>query len=329
MSQTRCHSHVTHILTQSSADRFQVTVDFLLQQVAYLTERHASQVRAQVRKATAAAKGSAAPSPVPPIGAQHQRTSSAFSARGVDSPMIRTDSNNPTPGSRPGISRNTSTNTTVLQDAPASPHIGSRPLPSRPSLENTGRKRPSSLLVETKAPGSPRSPANEREEERDVSPGPAESSSGESSDDESNPVESRIIRRPPRFQQEDSEPPFQAEDDDNESEPAFQPYKSPEQTPDLGSTLRGDTRSAPKASARQFGKQPMNRSQTSDSSTGSGANAKKTKSSRDYRAGGPLSPRRRAEMAAQGSPGRGKVNSQAGSEGTPSMGSSFSDLDGA
>jgi len=65
-------------------------------------------------------------------------------------------------------------------------------------------------------------------------------------------------------------------------------------------------------------------SQTSDSSASSAAPRRRV----DVTGGngkkpGPLSPRRTAELAGR-SPGKGRE----GSEGSPSMGSSFSDLDG-
>ncbi|KAJ6446898.1 mitochondrial import receptor subunit or translocase domain-containing protein [Purpureocillium lavendulum] len=219
------------------AERFDVPVDFLLQQVAYLTERHASQVRAQVRKATAAAKGSSAPSPVP--GSENQRAASALSMR-RDSPMPRTDGS-----------------------ASATPLAG-----------------------------------------------PAESNSTTSSDeDESSPAQSRIIRRPPRFQQQEVSEGY-PDDDDDGSEPAFQPYQAQsEQTSaqDLASTLKGEGPGTSKRSAQM----------------------QRPGKPREPKGTGPLSPRRTAELAGRSPGGKAKAGSREGSDGTPSMGSSFSDLDDA
>ncbi|KAK5991248.1 Autophagy-related protein 29 [Cladobotryum mycophilum] len=227
------------------ADRFEVPVDFLVQQVAYLTERHASQVRAQVRKATAAAKGSAAPSPIPgseSAGVGNLRTASALSIR-RDSPMPRNEGSAMgaavTASSRPTISRNTSANTAVLRETGASsPKIGSRP-GTRPT-DPSRRKRLSSLPIASPAAKSPEIPP-EGDPDGLTSPDPADLSSVSSDDDDDSvPAESRIIRRPPRFQQPDT---GYRDDEDEESEPAFQPYKAPRSSDtsshDLASTLRG------------------------------------------------------------------------------------------
>ena len=100
----------------SRAAQFQVTVDFLLQQVAYITERHASQVRAQMRKATAL-KGSNAPSPIPggdhstsaAAGGESMRRTASGGGRGSamsvrkDSTPLRPDASIPgTPGGTSG-----------------------------------------------------------------------------------------------------------------------------------------------------------------------------------------------------------------------------------
>ncbi|KAK7418616.1 Autophagy protein 29 [Neonectria punicea] len=297
------------------ADRFEVTVDFLLQQVAFLTERHASQVRAQVRKATAAARGSAAPSPIPgsdSAGLGHQRAPSALSMR-RDSPMPRNDHGS------------------VLRDmmgGSASPRPGMvlsnravdhrRRLSSLPITANKG-KSPEREPQQVPSPAPEHSP----------SPGPAEDSSTATSDDESSPAQSRIIRRPPRFQQNDAAPPYE-DDDDDESEPAFQPYKASDQPSagDLGSTLKGDGRNSSKKLPKSLGKAAIHKSQTSDSSASSAAMVQRPGKSREQRQPGPLSPRR-AEVAGQSPGSKSRGYSREGSDGTPSMGSSFSDLDDA
>ncbi|KAL6857773.1 hypothetical protein ACO1O0_005216 [Amphichorda felina] len=325
----------TEIDWNEIADRFNVPVDFLLKQVDYLTERHASQVRAQVRKATAAAKGgSHAPSPVP-------GSDSAAGIRSLrrESPAIRNDgSGTGTPlntSTRPVVSRNTSTSTAVLRDVgggSSSPRLGSsgRPGSGARIAEQSGRRRLSSIPMSSTPNQMP--PA-EPPREPSTSPGPAESSSTTSSDDESLPAQSRIIRRPPRFQQQQDTTNSYTDDEDDESEPAFQPYKPPAAevkapAQDLNSTMRGDGRSSaskrgPKGSTRD---PHPNHSQTSDSDASSAALVQHPGKSRDQRAPGPLSPRRTVELSGKSPIGKG---SREGSDGTPSMGSSFSDLDDA
>ncbi|KID87692.1 multidomain presynaptic cytomatrix related protein [Metarhizium guizhouense ARSEF 977] len=324
----------TEIDWSQVAERFDVPVDFLLKQVAYLTERHASQVRAQVRKATAAAKGSAAPSPIPgaePTGSSYQRAPSALSGR-RDSPMPRPEGAlSGTPLSipiRPNMSRDTSGNTTILKDvaSSSSPRHGTS-FPGR-AVDQAGRKRLSSLPIPSPTAKSPEPQTDHRHNEA-ISPGPAESSSNESSDEESSPAQSRIIRRPPRFQQQEAAKTY-PDDGDDELEPAFQPFQASDQPgQDLASTLRGDG----PASSRRNHKNPMreylHQSQTSDdSSTGSPTAIPRPKS-KESKIPGPLSPRRTAELAGRSPSGKGKASSREGSDGTPSMGSSFSDLDDA
>ncbi|KAH6885379.1 hypothetical protein B0T10DRAFT_492588 [Thelonectria olida] len=328
----------TEINWNEVADRFDVPVDFLLQQVAYLTERHASQVRAQVRKATAAARGSAAPSPIPSdsAGLGYQRAPSSLSVR-RDSPMPRNEigSGTGTPlhlSTRPVISRNPSTNTTVLRDMTGG-SASSRPALALAGRSGAGeqRRRISSLLTKSNTNKSPEREAQRVHSpapEQSPSPGPTDESSVTTSDDESSPAQSRIIRRPPRFQQHEAGPAYD-DDEDDESEPAFQPYKSPDknQASDLGSTLREDGRSS-KRFPRSMGKAAAHQSQTSDSSAGSAAMVQRPGKSRGQRQPGPLSPRK-AELVAQSPGSKSRGYSREGSDGTPSMGSSFSDLEDA
>lgn len=311
-------------LTMARADRFEVPVDFLVQQVAYLNERHQSHFRAQVRKATAAVKGSATQSPIPGsdlAGPGHLRTPSALSIRrdvsGLRNESGTFASNAPT---RPTMSRNTSATTTVMRDGGgASPRTSNKP--SLRAAEQAGRTRLSSLPMESPVPRSPRSPSSPEqpgaEVDRANSPGPADNSSSSSSDDDSMPVQSRIIRRPPRFQQQESYPPGYQPDEDDESEPAFQPYNAPSadtSSPDLASTLKlKDSRNKARRNQKAVAKSPYH-SQTSDSSASSPAMVLRPPKTRDVHSAGPVSPRHTAE------PGS--------SEGTHSISSSFSDLDG-
>ncbi|UKZ71975.1 uncharacterized protein TrAtP1_012916 [Trichoderma atroviride] len=303
------------------ADRFEVPVDFLVQQVAYLNERHQSHFRAQVRKATAAAKGSATQSPIPGsdlAGLGHLRTPSALSIR-RDVSALRNESgtfasNAP---ARPTMSRNTSATTTVMRDGGgASPRTSNKP--SLRAAEPAGRKRLSSLPMESPVPRSPRSPRSPEQPAAEIdkanSPGPADNSSSSSSDDDSMPVQSRIIRRPPRFGPQESYPPGYQPDEDDESEPAFQPYSAPLSSPDMSSTLKLQDRNKPRRNQKAVAKSPYH-SQTSDSSASSPAMVLRPTKTRDANNATSVSPRQNAE------PGS--------SEETHSISSSFSDLDDA
>ncbi|KAJ9155171.1 Autophagy-related protein [Pleurostoma richardsiae] len=336
----------TDIEWNELATTFQVTVDFLLQQATYLTERHASQVRAQMRKA-AAAKGSAAPSPIPGsdstaaaeamrrTGSGGGRAPSSLSIRKADSPLMKNEFSAPgtpktaTPLGRPPISRASSANTAV----PAAGGGGSTQRlgkhPQRPISPQLQRHRLSSLPITTTS----NQPEPEPEDEDPLSPGPAESSSAPSSSS-SSPAQSRIIRRPPRFQQHEDDA-LSPNDDEDDAQPAFLPFKSdgaaPGQFQDPSATLRGDPRDfAKRLSKGPGGRDQTQLSQTSDSSASSapvlprrGAAAQG-----DRHLQGPLSPRRTAELSGKSPATKGKY-SREGSDGTPSMGSSFSDLDDA
>lgn len=116
-------------------------------------------------------------------------------------------------------------------------------------------------------------------------------------------------------------------DDDEEDGPAFMPFTSGEAHHDPSATLRGDPRGVTKRTP-SYKKTEI--SQTSDSSASSTAPATKPTPGPKRQAGpGPLSPKRTAELAGRSPGGKGKGLGREGSEGSPSMGSSFSDLDDA
>lgn len=110
--------------------------------------------------------------------------------------------------------------------------------------------------------------------------------------------------------------------DDDEDEPAFMPFAA-DTHHDPSATLRGDPGGIAK---RTHGYKKTEISQTSDSSASSTAPSAKP-GAKKQAGPGPLSPRRTAELAGR-SPRKGKGIGREGSEGSPSMGSSFSDLDG-
>ena len=297
--------------------------------MTYLTKRYASQVRAQVRKATAAAKGSNTASPTPGNDTAvptptHTRAPSSLSIR-RDSPLPRTDgSGGGTPlgtSMRPILSRNTSGNTAGGQGSGVAGRAGKTPARTG---DAASRRRLSSLPIAT----TPLEPPPQS-----TSSGPVASSSESESSDESSPAQSRIVRRPPVFHRQEGGLLFaDDEDDENDAEPAFQPYKPPAQASaqDLGDTLKGDPRqAAARRGSKQTSKERARQSETSDSSTSSAAMVSISRDVSTPGSGtkllGPLSPRRTTELAGKH---KGKGVSREGSEGAPSMGSSFSDLEG-
>ncbi|KAI0412837.1 hypothetical protein F5X98DRAFT_353675 [Xylaria grammica] len=329
----------TEIDWNEIATKFQVTVDFLLQQVAWLTERHASQVRAQMRKAVTGAKVSPAPSPQPQTAegtfsadplryasaAAQSRAPSSTSIR-RDSPLPRNDHNTPSSSMRstprPPPTRTSSTNTALFTTR----NLGGATKGSGKSSTDAQR-RLTSLPITTNVDDQD----DQEGQGADLhSPGLAESSSATSSSDESSPAQSRIIRRPPRFQGNEG-PSFanDDDDDDDDAEPAFLPYRlqsgvGTSGQHDMSATLRGNFRDSGKRSMKGSDRGRTHHSQTSDSSTSS---APLSRGAND-RPSGPLSPRRTMELSGRSPGGKLKGHSR-DSDGTPSMGSSYSDLDDA
>ena len=263
-------------------------------------------------------------------GSAAGRAPSALSVR-RDSPLPRNDAALAGPSTRsaapqrPPVSRNSSAGTAIVTQAQ---------LPANKAGIRIGdglhRRGPSTGVSTTSA--AARHARDGKEGREPASPVASTSSSSSSSD---SPVQSRIIRRPPRF--------FPAEgasmdDDDDEAQPAFLPFRpKPESVTastgsgqDMGATLRGNVRDFGRRQPRgNASKDLAHQSQTSDSSTSSAAMVSRNPSGGGERKpGGPLSPRRTTELAGRSPAGKGKGISHEGSDGTPSMGSSFSDLDG-
>ena len=170
---------------------------------------------------------------------------------------------------------------------------------------------------------------------KNISPSEAAESSSSDSSSDSESAQSRLIRRPPRFQPHREGRKADKDDDDDDDAPAFLPFSTsggPQSTQtDPSATLRGDPLQINRRTTPKKSTEVIQQSQTSDSSTSSTTLATKPVlriPSHQQRPVGPLSPRRTAELAGRSPIGRGKNGGREGSDGTPSMGSSFSDLDG-
>lgn len=221
------------------------------------------------------------------------------------------------PFSRTTSSNNTNNPTVASRNLPPSSPRPTHAKLNRRSLSPKPKSRPQSMAIEP----TTRSPPP------DILPSPP----SESSSDSEPPVQSRLLRRPARFKSKHGE----SEDGDgSDDEPAFMPFAELTHH-DPSATLRGDPRNISRRNIHAHKKpvEATQQSQTSDSSASSVAAPPRARpetitreSSQRHRMTGPLSPRRTAELAGRSPISKGK--GREGSDGTPSMGSSFSDLDG-
>ncbi|KFZ16187.1 hypothetical protein V502_05209 [Pseudogymnoascus sp. VKM F-4520 (FW-2644)] len=324
------------------AESYDVSLSFLLQQAAYLYDRQFSQVRAQLRK-VGASKNSV-PSPIlgtestggeamvrTVSGGSQQQTPSTLSIR-RDSPAPNADGGGgqqPTGrAGAPQISRTSSSNTTTQIQSrhtiiPSSPHTAKAQLHGR-SMSPLSRARRPSNTINTAYPHVSSRPTP-------LSPTSVlESSSEESSSDSDLPVQSRMLRRPPRrlHHSEDG--------DDDEDSPTFLPFTNTTKAPaayNPGPTAARED--AIDVSHRKKPSEAILRSHTSDSSASSTAqnhppSHRDPKQVRGLAGASPIPGRRTAELAGRSPVSKGKEQGMGReSDGTPSMGSSFSDLDDA
>lgn len=142
---------------------------------------------------------------------------------------------------------------------------------------------------------------------------------------------SQLFKRPPRFQKQRPRdlPSYDEDPDEGEdvehSDDISLPFAQPQRTtPAAGETASGNTEAGPSDTSRgvhqtklgQHQRVNSGRTDVSSSLASSASDAPKPSKVGP----GPISPRHRAEL--------GRLARKDGSEGTPSMGSSFSDLDG-
>ncbi|KAI9841269.1 MAG: hypothetical protein M1837_000805 [Sclerophora amabilis] len=333
------------------AHDFQVPLPFLFQQVAWLYERQLSQVRAQMRKV-----GSQAQSTPPPqsailasrtSGAQTMkrdgsggigsRAPSSLAVQSRESPALRGDNSlpaTPTRAQAPPMSR-TSSASTAVQSRQALSSSSRRPsIYSRPSANNAQFKavaeRSEGVPGESKSPDAPT-----------VQDENSDNSTNTSSDEDVNPKHSRSqlwkrqSRTSSRRVASDS---YGTEDDDEDDSPAFLPFSSQPSKPQgqgqshaiSDSPQEGASRPVPRHARHpplptqraRSAKHPQPSHSSASSASSQAAFASDT--SHGKRPSGPLSPRRTAELLGK-SPRR--KNGKDASDGTPSMGSSFSDLE--
>ncbi|KAK7530411.1 hypothetical protein IWX49DRAFT_585466 [Phyllosticta citricarpa] len=210
---------------QDLASRFGCSSGFLLQQAAWLYERHLNHVRAQMRKVGSGTSGGGsgsgtgnAPGSAPMKrggsggGNPAPRTTSALSMRSRDSPVppvARISTAVPNTGGQ--LSRTPSTTTITQSRGPQTPASPRQPVRSsfRSSFPPPRRASPT---LETTAEAS-------RPHSRTLSPtspiiSESESESSSSDDDKDNPLrKSQLFKRPPRFMSRQNKPTLARLDD--------------------------------------------------------------------------------------------------------------------
>lgn len=334
------------------ASKFQVPPTFLLQQAAWLYERHFEHVRSQMKKVsgsnvTAAASGGG--STLTPVGgvamqragsggAGHSRTTSALSGQRKNSPSLGLqEAIEPAPA----LTRTPST-TTITQFCAQAQQLPTRTLSAR-SAHRPKLARPTrddrSISPGTATQTAPQEPPDSPEV-----PASSSSSSSSLSDTDHPAHRSQLFKRPPRFQQKRPRElaPFAEGDGTQEGDGAgsqgntLLPFASTARRP-LGTSRQHVPEQSSRLADRQRGnptaKQSSPHSQMTTetaSSMTSSASASDAPSGRRAATKSPVSPNfnHRAAMANLGSPRAQALRRKEGSEGTPSMGSSFSDIDG-
>ncbi|KAE8139567.1 hypothetical protein BDV38DRAFT_280919 [Aspergillus pseudotamarii] len=320
------------------AERFDVTLQFLLQQAAWLYDRQLSQVRWQMRKVGTTQSSSPSPAPGSVSGSTALGGQSAKGGPGA-APRVQSRLSShqkdtlPQRGPPP---RRTSSATTVnqIKISRESPRTETPAELKDPRWESLNRRSSASKRDQAPVPSAPvhKSPVLQEE---DLS----SSSASSSSSDEDDGLASRRGLRFRRFGKFSTHRPGLRDDEEDEDEsPAFLPLSraQPEaardpSAQDLNATLRLQGEDHAGARRRTSEQSPIPRAsvttESSTSSTSSGAPV--TVPRRGVNSiPSPLSSSRRGELAHL-SPRRLNASGRDTSDGTPSMGSSYSDLDDA
>ncbi|KAI5270406.1 hypothetical protein E4T47_06195 [Aureobasidium subglaciale] len=330
-------SHCNHL----RSTRFEVSLAFLLQQAAWLYERHFAQMKAQMKKLSP----SACPSPLPPdstgnfaansgaaafqVGSQGPRAPSALSTRMRDSPTPTMGSGGSGVFRQPAVLPNLSTTNQPSKSEGLSRTPSTRTLTQSRTGPPASPAQPNSRAF-NRAFGNHKKPVSPQREISEPDSDPLqESDSDSSSDGESQSMaRSQAFRRPANYDKrskygyDDDD-----EDDDGESSGGFLPFA----TTATGSADPAATLKSPvKRGFEQRTVAPDSSASSASSAAHTYANTS-TGKQREVAKGGyahaspasALSSRQREKLSKL-SP---RVRKE-GSEGTPSMGSSFRDLDG-
>ncbi|KAF2435676.1 hypothetical protein EJ08DRAFT_645374 [Tothia fuscella] len=352
---------------EQRCEEFGVTAEFLTQQAAWLYERHLQHIQAQMSRIRPSNVASPAPGasghpglggiPMKRLGSGGaSRAPSSLSIRSRDSPIPKIDGSIPgTPrANAPPLSRTPSTNT-ITQSRHFLPPSPRQPVQRSFRTSNppaAARKLDTAPLPYTTETGA-------------SSPTSSTTSTSSSESDTAAVKRSQMFRRPPPFSTHKKSTLSNVDDlDDEESEedsPTFLPFAKATVTTttagqrpeDPSATLRDtdsdprnrippseqkrlvkdkeeeigteSSQGSPAYKGKGKGKAPLTRMESSASSASSAPAPGETRQQHQKRRLDALSPRHRAELARLSPRRRG--TKQDGSDGTPSMGSSFSDLD--
>ncbi|CAO2657616.1 Nn.00g037420.m01.CDS01 [Neocucurbitaria sp. VM-36] len=348
------------------ATKFQVPPTFLLQQAAWLYERHLDHVRNQMKRvsisnvatsptptggSTLTAVGGVAMRRTGSAGSGAARTTSAMSGRPRDSPSLR---GGETFIPAPPLSRTPSTNT-ITQSRASTQQVPAR----TQSTRSAQRPNLTSPKPEERPSSSTAPPPNYRKDQVESPDLPASPSSSSSSlSDTDHPAHrSQLFKRPPRFKQQrprelstfhESDGTQEVEDSGSHGNTSL-PFASAARRKPSSSKYAQDTlfrttakpeqkilqaeraRNVPPLRHKSIDQQSQTTAETASSMTSS---ASASDAPGDPRSTGktPMSPpsNHRADLGRLGSPRQqGPRSRKEGSEGTPSMGSSFSDIDDA
>jgi len=342
----------------SRSTKFEVSLAFLLQQAAWLYERHFAQMKAQMKKLSP----SACPSPLPPdstgnvavssnatafaVASQGklncvkrrnlrvnqdvigQRAPSALSARMRDSPTPTMGSGGSGVFRQPNMLPNLSTANQQTKTEGLSRTPSTRTLTQSRTGPPASPAQPSNRAFNP-AFGNHRKPVSPQREISEPDSDPLqESESDSSSEGESQSLaRSQAFRRPTHYNKSKYGYDDEDEDEDDESSGGFLPFATTATgSADPAATLKSPVKRAyeQRAIGPDSSASSASSAAATQATTGTGKQREITRG--DYAHASPasaLSPRHREELSKL-SP---RVRRE-GSEGTPSMGSSFSDLDG-
>ncbi|KAL7653005.1 hypothetical protein ACMYSQ_007743 [Aspergillus niger] len=276
---------------------------------------------------------SPAPGSVTGSTALGQQTKGATNA-GPRAPSRLSTQQKDTLPQRAPIPRRTSSTTTVNQVKTArEPVRNDTPVaePREPRRESYANRPAAGKREQAAAPSAPKSPPLEDD---------TTSSSSESESDDDNGFGSRrgLRFKPPFGKFSTHRASLRYDDEDDDESPAFLP--EPERTShgasgqDLNATLRMNAEDVSESHRRPSAQTISRTSATTESSASSAssgvpvAHPQSDRRRRLNQSRGPLSPRRTGELA-HFSPRQSMALRRDASDGTPSMGSSFSDLDDA